>query len=70
LGEILTDEEDKRNAVAQFDELDRAPRDIRRLPPTNVGVKRTAKVVLINLLLVQRPSMVFILSNMKPLFSS
>jgi hypothetical protein len=66
LGEILTDEEDKRNAVPQFDELESTARDLHRFPPTNVGVKGTPKVVLINLVFVQRPSMVLILTDMKP----
>jgi len=69
LGEILTDEEDKRNAVPHFDELDTKARDLHRFPPTNVGMKRAPKVVLINLIFVQRPSMVLILTEMKPLFS-
>ena len=64
--EILADEEDKRNTVPQFDELNSTARNIGRFPPTNVGVKRAPKVILIDLTLIQRPSMVLILSDMKP----
>jgi hypothetical protein len=69
LGEILTDEAHKRNAVPEFEELDSIARDLHGFPPTNVGMKRTPKVILINLILVQRPSVVLILTEMKPLFS-
>jgi hypothetical protein len=53
LGEILTDEEDKRNAVPEFEELEGIARDLHGFPPTNVGMKRTPEVILINLILVQ-----------------
>jgi hypothetical protein len=66
LREILADEENKRDAVRQFEELDSTARDIGRFPPTNVGVKRAPEVILINLTLIQRPSMVLILTDMKP----
>src|SRR3974390_2854334 len=68
LGKVLTDEENKRNAVAEFEELDRTARDLHGFPPTNVGMKRASKVILINLILVEGPSMVLILTVMKPLF--
>ena len=41
LSEVLTHQEDKRNAVRQFDELHSTARDIRRFPPANLRVKRT-----------------------------
>jgi hypothetical protein len=42
LTEILADEKHKRNAVPQFDELHSTARDIGRVPPPNLGVKRAA----------------------------
>jgi hypothetical protein len=49
--------------------VDRPARNIHRFPPTNVGVKGTSEMVLIDLPFVERPPMVLVLPDVKPLFA-
>jgi hypothetical protein len=53
-----------------LDELDRLAGYVHRFPPADVGVKRAAEVVLINLAFTQRPAMVLILAQVKPWLSA
>ena len=68
-GEVLAHEEHNRDPVADIGELDRSAGDLHRLPPPDVGVKRAAQVILVDLCLVERPSVVLVLADVPPLFA-
>jgi hypothetical protein len=53
LGEVLTHEGNNREPFADFYELDRWTRDLRRFPPADVRVEGPSEVVLVDLVLVE-----------------
>ena len=67
LREVLAHQRDDRDSFADFDDLDRPARDVDRLPPADVRVKRATKVVLVDLAFVERPAMMLVLANVEPL---
>lgn len=70
LGEILTDQADEGQLFAKINELHCPTADFRRFPSEDVWVEGATEVVLEDLRLVQRPSVVLVLANMKPLFAA
>ena len=66
LGEVLAHERDERAARADVDDLDRPARDLHRLPPADVRVQRAAEVVLVDLGLIERPTVVLSLADVHP----
>src|SRR5262249_4167550 len=64
-GEILADERDERE-LGDLDELDRAARHFHCLPPANVGMKHATQVVLVDLAFVERPAVMFVLTEVEP----
>jgi hypothetical protein len=69
LTEVLAHEGNERDLVTVFYEVDCPARDLHRFPPANVGVKGASQVVLEDLFFVERPGMVFVLADVKPLFA-
>jgi hypothetical protein len=69
LTEVLAHEGNERDLVAEFYEVNRPARDLHRFPPANMGVEGASQVVLEDLSFVERPPMVFVLADVKPLFS-
>jgi hypothetical protein len=67
LGEVLANKGNDSDLVAVFYEVDRPPGNLHRFPPANVRVKDASKVILEYLSFVQRPPMVFALTDVKPL---
>jgi len=53
--------------VTVFYEMDRPPRDLHRFPPANVRVKDASEVILEDLCFIERPAVVFVLADVKPL---
>ena len=53
LREVLAHQRHDRDSLADFDDLDRSARDVDRLPPADVRVKRATEVVLVDLAFVE-----------------
>jgi hypothetical protein len=70
LGEVLANQRNDGDLVTVFYEVDRPPRNLHGFPPANVGVKSASQVVLEDLSFVERPPMVLVLTDVKPLFAS
>jgi hypothetical protein len=69
LGEILANQRNNGDSVTVLHELDSPARDVHRFPPANVGVKGASEVILEDLSFVERPSMMFVLADVNPLFA-
>src|SRR5262249_6820607 len=69
LGEVFAHEGNERDLVSVFYKVDGATGYLHRFPPADVGVEGAPQVVLEDLSLVQRPWMVFVLADVKPLFA-
>jgi hypothetical protein len=70
LGEVLANEGHEGDLVTVLYEVDRPTRNVHSFPPANVGVKGASQVVLEDLSFVERPPVVFVLADVKPLFAS
>ena len=70
LSEVFADKRGDRDVLAQLYELQRPSRHIHRLPPAHLGVERAAQVVLKDLRLVENPSVMLILANVKPTYAA
>src|SRR5215831_1148996 len=69
LGEVFANERNQSALIAQFHEPDRLARDIHGFPPANVGVKCAAEMILVDLSFIERPAVVFVLADVKPLLA-
>src|SRR5262249_45311077 len=65
LREVLAYERDERQ-LGDFDELDRTARDVERFPPADTRVKDASEVVLVDLTIVERPTVMLGLADVKP----
>jgi hypothetical protein len=68
LGEVLAYQRDERGSAGLY-ELDRLAWNLHRFPPADVRVQRSTQVVLIDLFLIQRPSVVLALADTHPVFA-
>ena len=67
--QVLAHERDDRDLLAECQELHRPAWNLHRLPPPDVRVQGASEVVLVDLGLVERPPMVLVLADVKPLLA-
>jgi len=66
LSEVLADQDDNGESLAELDEVQDASGDVHGFPPPHRGVQFAAKVVLVDLPGVQGPSMMLVLPDVEP----
>src|SRR5262249_21393586 len=66
LSKVLTDQGYHGEPLAELDEVENAPGHVRGFPPPDRGVQLSSEVILIDLLSVQRPSMMLVLTDVEP----